>query len=101
MLVASGRSSMLLSGWIIYHNSKDQMFQFGEIKQHCIMLQIIHFLYSIQSQFTVQVSVKLSKSMHIIFYSTDLFVSLSLYSIGLITGVTLYQSMHVCWSILI
>ena len=59
------------------------------------------FLYFIQSQLTVQVLVKLSKYMHIIFYTTDLFVSLSLHFVGLITGVILYQNMHVYWSILI
>ena len=59
------------------------------------------FLYFIQNWSMVQILVKLLTCMHIIFYSTGLFVSLSLYSNGPITGVILYQSMHVCWSILI
>src|SRR5882762_4908767 len=97
----SRRFYLPILGCIVYHNLKGQMFQFGGIQQHSIMLQIILFLYFIQSWSIVQILVKLLTYMHIILYNTGLFVSLSLYSNGPITGVILYQSMHVCWSILI
>jgi len=49
---------------------KKYMCLFREIQQNSMMLQIIHILFSIQINLNSQVSVKLSKAMHIIFYST-------------------------------